>query len=367
MRTEASNFVLLLLLMIAGYLSAATIVALPTQLEDVAAAQHDLEVLAATLRAEDHKLASRIGPMEKQAPFSVLTNALQSPRRMPDGPMVLAELAGHQAKRTRLIDEVNNARSYWAARVKRASDHAIAVFTENVDRKGNAERREHATALLTWYDHLLGESQRELDECLGSAAVADSDAGDWARDRARLLARQHERAVSREVRWDRALEQCAQRWESSPVPQRPELGRRFGPFQLIAAWLVRTESLSIMASVGLLGFGLLGAAASSFIRDQRVRRASDRSESVPLVSDLSAVVVRGLVAAVVVFLAVKGGLSVFAVDSPDPNPYVLLLTCLVAAIFSEPVFEWARERIGLPSPDHGERDMSADNARPTEP
>ena len=55
--------------------------------------------------------------------------------------------------------------------------------------------------------------------------------------------------------------------------------------------------------------------------------------------------IRGFSAAVVVFLAVEGGLAIFAADRPEPNPYVLLLTCLVAAVFSEDVWEWAHKNL----------------------
>jgi hypothetical protein len=65
----------------------------------------------------------------------------------------------------------------------------------------------------------------------------------------------------------------------------------------------------------------------------------------PLVSNLAGVVIRGLSAAIVVFLAVEGGLAIFSSGSGAPNPYVLLLTCLVASVFSEVVWDWAREKL----------------------
>lgn len=49
-------------------------------------------------------------------------------------------------------------------------------------------------------------------------------------------------------------------------------------------------------------------------------------------------------AAIVVFLAVKGGLAAFAVDAGEPNAYVLFFTCLIGAVFSEDVWAWARKR-----------------------
>jgi uncharacterized BrkB/YihY/UPF0761 family membrane protein len=97
------------------------------------------------------------------------------------------------------------------------------------------------------------------------------------------------------------------------------------------------RALSLVSVVGLIGFGLLGAAASMIIHER-----TQRLSNTPLVSDLPSVIVRGVTAAIVVFLAVKGLLAIFAPQTPDPNPYVLLLTCLIAAVFSEPVWEAAR-------------------------
>jgi hypothetical protein len=62
-----------------------------------------------------------------------------------------------------------------------------------------------------------------------------------------------------------------------------------------------------------------------------------------LVSDLTAVVIRGVSAAIVVFLAVEGGLAIFSANGGEPNPYVLLLTCLVAAVFSEHIWSWMEQ------------------------
>ncbi|MGV3518085.1 hypothetical protein [Luteitalea sp.] len=363
MRAEISNTILFVLLGTAGYFSTATIVALPTQLEDVSPSRGELELLKNTIRGEDRRLAVPDG-FTGSDPFATVTPILDKTARRPQAAVIRQELQTHRARRSLLGNELRNATEYWTGRVKRAGDHVVAVFTENIDRKGNVERREHSTALLVWYDQTLADSQRELSECINSAAVADKDAAAWASDRVTALSGKDTVLAPHDVRWDRALEQCAQRWSAAPLPTRPELGRRFGPFRAVASWLVRTESLSLISCVGLLGFGLLGAAASSFVRDQRLRLQAAPAQSAPLVSDLAAVVVRGLVAAVVVFLAVKGGLSVFAVETPDPNPYVLLLTCLIAAIFSEPVFEWARVRIGLPGT---AEDVAADGANPPVP
>jgi hypothetical protein len=124
------------------------------------------------------------------------------------------------------------------------------------------------------------------------------------------------------------------------LPQPPKPGSQWGIFGLIAGWLLKTRALSLVLITGMLGFGLFGAAISSVVREQVTRAPGE-----PLVKDLANVVVRGLSAAVVVFLAVEGGVAIFTTSDPQPNPYVLFFTCLVGAVFSERVWEWARERL----------------------
>ena len=53
---------------------------------------------------------------------------------------------------------------------------------------------------------------------------------------------------------------------------------------------------------------------------------------------LAAVIIRGFSAAIVVFLGVEGGLSVFGSGTKEPNPYALFFTCLVAAVYSEAIW-----------------------------
>lgn len=117
----------------------------------------------------------------------------------------------------------------------------------------------------------------------------------------------------------------------------PEAGTGWGPFGWVANWLLRTRSSALTLITGMLGFGLLGAAITSFVRTEPVAEGDPRG----LVSH---VVIRGVTAAVLVFLAAKGGLAVFSSGAGEPNAYVLFFTCLVGAVFSEDVWAWARAR-----------------------
>ena len=70
--------------------------------------------------------------------------------------------------------------------------------------------------------------------------------------------------------------------------------------------------------------------------------------------DAATIIIRGLAAAIVVFLAVKGGLAIVSTSEAEPNAYVLFFICLVGAVFSEGVWKWAKTKLdGFLSDDAG--------------
>jgi hypothetical protein len=133
-----------------------------------------------------------------------------------------------------------------------------------------------------------------------------------------------------------------------PMPPDPGLG--LGPFRWISSWLVSTKSLALVLITGMLGFGLLGATISSFLR-----RDVNFASVDPVPGELGGVVIRGLSAAVIVFLAVKGGLAAYAVGETEPNAYVLFFTCLLGAAFSDRVWKWAQAKLEDQLPEEGLR------------
>lgn len=132
---------------------------------------------------------------------------------------------------------------------------------------------------------------------------------------------------------------CSTKQTVIDIPSRQNLGGYLGVFGAAAQWLLKTESMPLALIAGLLGFGLLGAACSTFIRNY-ARRAGGE----PLVPDLASVFIRGVSAAILIFLGVYGGLAVFSSGGAGPNPYVVLFTCLVAAVFSEDAWAWGGQR-----------------------
>ena len=91
-------------------------------------------------------------------------------------------------------------------------------------------------------------------------------------------------------------------------PSTPEPGIGWGPFQYVAKWLLRAQSQSLALISGMLGVGLFGATVSSLFSRKRTKPEDDTENW----DDFAAVIFGGFAAAVVIFLAVKGGLAVFA-------------------------------------------------------
>jgi len=127
---------------------------------------------------------------------------------------------------------------------------------------------------------------------------------------------------------------------------------------ILSGWLMASGTLDLVMIAGMLGFGLLGAGLSHIIRrqlhnaDQGWQRSlawlPNRPEQAPLVEDVPSVVFQGLGATLVVYLAGVGGLGAISSSTPSLDPYVLMLGCFVAAVFSEDVWrnaqEWVQKR-----------------------
>jgi len=123
------------------------------------------------------------------------------------------------------------------------------------------------------------------------------------------------------------------------VPERPAIGSDLGVFNFFTGWLLGVESYSLAVIVGLIGFGLLGAGASTFIKEYKKGQKL-------LIDDLSGVLIKGFTAAIVVFLGVQGGLAVLTTDTPELNAYALFFLTFVAAVFSDDAWKWAKLKFG---------------------
>jgi hypothetical protein len=125
------------------------------------------------------------------------------------------------------------------------------------------------------------------------------------------------------------------------IPEVPSPGDDLGIFKDIAQWLIKPLSMALVLIVGMLGFGLFGSAISTFVKEAKEPVDKDGV----IIRDVEGVIIRGVSAAIVIFLGVKGGLAIFSSGEGEPNPYALFFTCLVGAVYSEKIWEWAKDKL----------------------
>ncbi|MFN7944777.1 MAG: hypothetical protein U0Z53_05460 [Blastocatellia bacterium] len=273
--------------------------------------------------------------------------AIPTPVQAVDIEYVKPLLLRHKGMRDDLLNEYRNLVQNAQARLKDTQSAIVSTYeASNAYRIGGREKVQHFLALSAFYRQKVSEFESRINACGSAVGSNDIYWRIWSSQLQDALT--HGRELPDDVifgatlseSYRKTLDSCRPVLSLEGLPERPALGSFLGPFGFVARWLLSTESLSLALITGLLGFGLLGSACSTFVRE-RVRRGNDGV----LVADLPGVVIRGLSAAIVVFLAVEGGLAIFASSGSEPNPYVLLLTCLVAAVFSEDVWRWAHRKL----------------------
>jgi TCP family transcription factor len=140
---------------------------------------------------------------------------------------------------------------------------------------------------------------------------------------------------------DKAASEVVQACPSANSPEQiepklpPDPFELLGPFGATVRWLVTTDSRAIATIIGMIGFGLLGATLSRMIR----KSESQEGQLAGLESFF--VVAGGVTAALVVYL---GSYAVLGEQGSESNPYVVFVTCLVGAVFSEDIWIWARSK-----------------------
>jgi hypothetical protein len=228
---------------------------------------------------------------------------------------------------------------------------AMEIFSVNGGR-GKQERAQYSTELHIWYRTQMTIVDSGLSSCVGNIRTLDGALNFFPGLFDPILSSAHGSPAGFPIaaafdRLKEPLARLAGKCEFSINSNPPELkpAGQWGPFGAIARWLLGAESLDLALITGMLGFGLFGASISTLVR----RGALLESPNQAPIADLVGVIIRGLSAAIVVFLATLGGLAIFSVSQAgqmtEPNPYALFLTCLAAAVFSEDVWLRVRRRL----------------------
>ncbi len=370
----------------AAYLSAAALMALP-ELDSANSVPESVSVeklrerLTAMQMSSDEMAQVYPEKVQDEDPFVAVTALLEKPPqpvldRRPDGqpdptgspdassmvvqriPVIVqvesdaaARVATGRARRADLGNLWRDMRAETQTIQRQSLDQALLSYeNENLNRMGVRQTIEHFRQVVDWYQRRVVESRALLAACQTAVQGADKAFAEWSERAGNALRRAYvygdkegrggeTYAVPELTDTAAAADACRREIPPEVLPRRAEAGANLKPvFRAVGGWLIGQESLQLALIVGMIGFGLLGAAISSIVRGRREGRAAGE----PLVSNLAAMVIRGVSAAVVVFLAVKGGLALFGASDMSVNPYVVLLTCFGAAVFSQDA--WARVR-----------------------
>ncbi len=378
--TTRQNILLAAIFLVSAYLSIAAMVAIPWIKEGQAAAdisQERQQQLKEVLGTEE-KFKQSFGGDYVNKPFAVLSDSLLPQSK---NSFALDTLGALKTRWESLVQETKRVRddyivqrnqllTKWQSfrqeawsRKEKLLQAAISGFENKKRAMGTQEQEFYFQEISNWYRGNLSELDRRLLNAYLFIVARDDGWEAWAESTKNSLQAVLTRLQSADVNvimQDLAFIQVAGLYslegsfirsvyedqgmlvlpnpDSLPLPPPP--GSQWGIFGLVAGWLLKTRALSLILITGMLGFGLFGAAISSVVREEKARTPGE-----PLVKDLASVVVRGVSAAVVVFLAVEGGVAIFTTSDPQPNPYVLFFTCLVGAVFSEQVWDWARKRL----------------------
>jgi hypothetical protein len=228
-----------------------------------------------------------------------------------------------EARRKILVARWHVLQSSTVALAQRDREQAVSTFRiGSVGHKVNRETSAHIGELTNWYETKITEYAASMDACLQDIRFVNG-----------LPPHDGETTT---LGW------CGVRQDYGVPPGRHAAGGELGLFSFLAQWLLAAESVPLALVVGMLGFGVLGAAISSFVRE-RAREPSP--EMTPLAYDVPRMLMKGTSAAIVLFLGVEGGLAVFAGKDAQPNPYVLFFACFSAAVFSERVWDWAQNKL----------------------
>lgn len=124
------------------------------------------------------------------------------------------------------------------------------------------------------------------------------------------------------------------------IPTRGNYGSSLGLLGFAISWILVGESMEVALIVGLVGFGMLGALVSRFVR------SDPEGFDISSFLEFSLIILTGFVAALIVYISAYAGIIILSDGDSGPNPYAVFVACLVGATYSSTIWGEARERIG---------------------
>lgn len=366
-----SRIVFATLVLVSSYLALSAVLAVSFFQNRVQSQQYSVDAL-------EKILAGYVIPateFEKQFPEHLpALSVIGAPTNTPaEAALVVRFLADEQKRQAgnyeRLQIGWTSLRASAAALPGDLRDAAVGKFRGATEgRVGSRETAEYFSDIVQWHQRGSRDARDALRSCwglatqfatesnrayselggnivrvAGSGAAASQAYGALISDF--LASSNLSRAISES--FGSAVRGCRQiiAVDQTEMPERKPFGSWLGLIGRWAGWLLQSEAMPVVIVVGLVGFSLLGATVSRVVRQSLEGPGTQLT-----LDDLLFVIAGGTTSAFVVFLAAYGGLAVLGggASTSDPNPYVVFVTCLVAAVYSELVWRWARRRILAP-------------------
>jgi hypothetical protein len=376
-----ANLTLFVIIAVGATLSASALIALPLSVEVAALSERDVEQAQGGIDAffnEINDLPEHL-PLDDKAKQAVHTLRTEYAASLADNKEAADALEMVFAQLERDSDVVDvEARRFWSGTREAAlrqfdylknSAHDL-IQRQNLADTSLRSKSGYVLDIKSWVEHAAREVRQHALTCREMVEVNHNDYLRSAHEVVEEARNRHGQLAAETMQISQFLPKrdavafCSGGY--TPKTPNPISAPSLGPFSF-ATWLIRLNSLSLTLLTGMLGFGLLGASISSVIRDQ-----NSRTDNEPLVKDLSQLLMRGMSATIVVYLAVKGSLAIFTgTSAPEPNAYVLLLTCFVASVFSDDVWvaakKWLQGRLAGKEGFGAGEAASTDDTAPSDP
>jgi hypothetical protein len=345
------------LVLISFYLALCALLAIPLFQEKSQSQQLTVESLSKALDANIIKVEQFDQSFPKDVPPLRELALSKAAEAYADGAKAIFDTT-IQSQKTMWQDQ-QNAWSILRAKAMTAPsnwrDQAINGFAAGLEiSSGRKQTAQHYNDLFLWHQRLAQLTRDALSKCQGAVGLFSFTAFQTSDTLRVIVEATSPGPIAPSI--GESLQQLQQNFystysnaiqlcqfnddEISKIPARPSFASALGPVGSWTRWLLDTGQMPVVIIVGLVGFSLLGATVS------RAVRAKDGELRAGLsLDELLSVVAGGVTAAIVVFLAAYGGLAVLGSSSNDPNPYVVFVTCLVGAVYSEDVWSWARKRL----------------------
>jgi len=271
-------------------------------------------------------------------------------------------------KVTGLVFDVERLRAEFQQRLVAQLGSAVDRYSVELSTsRGNKEAAEHFLSLRDWFQSVVERAASSYARCLRSvestraqhvnlSSQLDTLGRSYAgpENLSRLIEELNDRRIRDELG---SLESDIRSSERACTfsdgryvpPQREDFGTSLGFAGFATGWLLSSENLQVALITGLLGFGLLGALLSLFVRLQ-IDAQKDVSTTSSIrsagVDEICIVVFVGFGAALVVYLFSYGGLEIIGTgESNDPNPYIVFATAFAGATFSKSIWKRARNLV----------------------